>query len=75
MIVTTHQVRQAHAKPIQPMKFILLALTGIALLPVTGCVFPGNRDHSDDRNHPGGDHPAGVDHGEYPGDMDHQPER
>ena len=57
------------------MKLIHSILTSIALLPITGCVFPGNRDHSDDRR-PVDEHhdsqPAGVDHGEHPGDTDHQ---
>jgi hypothetical protein len=59
----------------QPMKFILLILTASALLATTGCIFRGDRDHSDNRNRSGygnhEEHPAGVDHGEHPGDMDH----
>ena len=57
------------------MKIILLILTSIALLATTGCIFRGDRGHSDDRDRPGDehhdDHPAGVDHAEHPGDMDH----
>jgi len=57
------------------MKFILLTLTAVALLATTGCIFRGDRDHSDNRDRPraGGqeEHSAGVDHGEHPGDMDH----
>jgi hypothetical protein len=61
------------------MKFILQFLTGLALLATAGCIFPGNRDHAEDRNRPGyahdDEHPAGVDHGEHPGDVDHQESR
>ena len=32
----------------QSMKSILRALAEIVLLPVTGCIFPGNRDYLDD---------------------------
>jgi hypothetical protein len=57
------------------MKFFLLILTDLALLATTGCIFPGHRDRSDDRASPGfgqhKEHSAGVDHGEYPGDMNH----
>lgn len=57
------------------MKFFLLILTDLALLATTGCIFPGHRDRSDDRGRPGfgqhEGHSAGVDHGEYPGDMNH----
>jgi len=54
------------------MKFFLFILITIALLPITGCVSPGNRDHSDDWDRLGGGHLAsGGDHKEYPGDMDH----
>jgi hypothetical protein len=31
------------------MNSILRILANIALLPVTGCIFPANRDYSDDR--------------------------
>jgi hypothetical protein len=60
------------------MRFILIILTASALLATTGCIiFPGHHDHADDQDRPGGDHynnpPPGVDHGEHPGDMDHQP--
>ena len=58
------------------MKFIFSILTSLALLPITGCVFPGNRDHADDRNRLGDEHLAsGGDHEEYPGDMDHEDDR
>ena len=62
------------------MKFILLALCTLSLLATTGCFFTGDRDHSDaDHSRPHerwqdstrGDHPSGVDHREYPGDLDH----
>jgi ABC-type Zn2+ transport system substrate-binding protein/surface adhesin len=63
----------------QPMKFILLTLTAVALLATAGCIFRGDRDHSDNRDRPrdGGheEHSAGVDHGEHPGDMDHRENR
>jgi hypothetical protein len=36
----------------QPMKTILRLLADIALLPVTGCIFHGNRDFSDGCNRP-----------------------
>jgi hypothetical protein len=39
---------QRPLKPNQTMKFILHLLAYTALLPVTGCIFPGNRDYSDD---------------------------
>jgi hypothetical protein len=32
------------------MKSILHLLADIVLLPVTGCIFPGNRDFSDDHD-------------------------
>lgn len=57
------------------MKFLLLILTDLALLATTGCIFPGNRDHADDRGRIGyahnDNHSSGVDHGEHPDDMDH----
>jgi hypothetical protein len=34
------------------MKSILRILADIALLPVSGCIFPPNRDFSDDRSRP-----------------------
>jgi hypothetical protein len=57
------------------MKLILLALTALALLATTGCLFRSDRDPAEHRDRPDYAHhdeaPAGVDHGEHPGDMDH----
>ena len=39
----------------------------MALFALTGCVFRG--DGNDSRPH--AEHSSGVDHGEYPGDMNH----
>jgi hypothetical protein len=50
--------------------FLTLFLRDIILLPVTGCIFPGNRDHSDIQNCPELEpHKADlatVEHKEYP---------
>ena len=54
---------------IPSVKFILTILSALALFTATGCVFRGDRD---DRHRPA-EHPNGVDHGEYPGDMNHGP--
>jgi hypothetical protein len=57
------------------MKSVLQILTAIALLPITGCIFPGNRDYEDNRNRSkdeGDDeHPSEVDHKDYPVDAVH----
>jgi hypothetical protein len=57
------------------MKYLLLALTIVALLTTPGCIFRGGGGHGDDRGHPGDqhhdDHPLGGDHGDHPGDSDH----
>ena len=61
----------------QPMKYLLLILTGSIALTITGCVY-GHRDRPDDHDHPAFEHrdaPSGVDHGEHPGDMDHDENR
>jgi hypothetical protein len=50
------------------MKIILTLLTLSILFAATGCAFRGNRDQQPE--HPAGSS-GGVDHGEYPGDMDH----
>jgi hypothetical protein len=51
------------------MKFILTLLTASLLFAATGCVSRENRDLPVHRT----DSPVGVgvDHGEYPGDLDH----
>ncbi len=59
------------------MKLFLLTLTAIALLANTGCIFRGDQNHAGNQDRPGyalhdDEHPAGVDHGEFPGDMDHE---
>ena len=62
--------RQKHVEPYNTMKLIHSILTSIALLPITGCVFPGNRDHSDIQSRPGHEHHEEyrtiAEHKEYP---------
>jgi hypothetical protein len=57
------------------MKKILFIFCAAGLLASSGCVAWRGHDHDDFRDHrPDGgrdDHPNGVDHGEHPGDMDH----
>jgi hypothetical protein len=52
------------------MKSVLQILTAIALLPIAGCIFPGNRDYEDDRKRSkdeGDDgHPSERDHKDHP---------
>jgi hypothetical protein len=57
----------------QFIRQILLILTGIGWLTVTGCVFSGHGNHPavDDQDN----HQAGVDHSEHPGDMEHDDDR
>jgi hypothetical protein len=54
----------------QIMKSLLHLLRDIILLPTTGCIFPGNRDHSDIQSRPGHEHHEEhrtiVEHKEYP---------
>jgi len=61
------------------MKKILLLVCGVTVLASTGCVFWGGHNRADDPEHrraAGNDgHPNGVDHSEYPGDMDHRENR
>jgi hypothetical protein len=54
---------------LKPVKYFLTLLTAGLLFAAAGCVFHENRDRP---VHPA-DSPAGagVDHGEYPGDLDH----
>jgi hypothetical protein len=56
---------------IDPMRIILLAICTLTLLAATGCFFPGGRDHDDHGHWQGHDNRDGVDHGEHPGDHDH----
>ena len=55
------------------MRIILLAICTLTLLAATGCFFPGGRDHDDhDRgNWQSHDNHDVIDHGEHPGDHDH----
>jgi hypothetical protein len=57
------------------MKFLFLFTSVLVLLATGGCIFRGDRDRSDYRERPRDagydDHSSGVDHGEHPGDMDH----
>jgi len=52
------------------MKSFLLLLRDIILLPTTGCIFPGNRDHSDIQSCRGHEHHEEhrtiAEHKEYP---------
>ena len=61
------------------MKIILLAVCAVTLLASTGCIFRGGRDRADVRDHrqygDRGEHSTGVDHGERPGDRDHDANR
>jgi hypothetical protein len=52
-------LNQCQTPPNQIMKSILKMLANLALLPVAGCIFPGNRDHSDNvtRTHVPFNHP------------------
>jgi hypothetical protein len=59
------------------MKTILLLTAALGLFAATGCIFVGHRDRPEDRDHTviiheGEPHPHGVDHGEYPNDVEHQ---
>lgn len=58
------------------MKIIFGFVCVLTLLSSTGCVFWGGRDRADDPEHrraAGNDgHPNGVDHREYPGDVEHR---
>ena len=49
------------------VKIFLTMLSASILLAATGCVFRGDR--ADPK--PPVEHSSGVDHGEYPGDMEH----
>jgi flagellar basal body-associated protein FliL len=61
------------------MKIILLIICWVTLLASTGCVFWRGQDHAEvrERRPPamGDEHSVGVDHGEHPGDMDHDANR
>jgi len=52
---------------------ILLLIFAAGLLGSTGCVFWRGQDPADDHRSPAAhdEHSTGVDHGEYPGDMNH----
>jgi hypothetical protein len=59
------------------MKKILLLICAAGLLGSAGCVVMHGNDQGDD-HHSSMFHDAGatgVDHGEYPGDTDHDPNR
>lgn len=58
------------------MKSILYLVCFITLLTTAGCIFPGDRDHSD-RGRPSSygdhnDHPGDANHNDHPGDKNHQ---
>jgi len=64
------------------MKKILQLICAAGLLGTAGCVFWDGHDHADDqdRRSPMAPvapdyHSSGVDHSEFPGDMDHDPNR
>jgi hypothetical protein len=59
------------------MKIILLFICAAGLLASTGCVFPRDHDRGDEHRPPMAhdERSNGVDHGEYPGDKDHDPNR
>ena len=61
------------------MKIILLLVCVVTLLALIGCVFRGGRDQSDIRDHrqygDRDEHLSGVDHGEHPGDRNHDENR
>ena len=58
------------------MKFLLFILGAATLLATAGCLSFGHRDDAAGRESvqeaDEKPHPAGVDHGEYPGDINHE---
>jgi hypothetical protein len=61
------------------MKIILLAICSVAVLVSTGCVFRGGHGHANDQEHQqirdADAQSRVVDHGEFPGDRGHDPNR